>query len=1164
MKAHKPGSDKTLQTDDEDLMPGTSKSWFPRNGMTGSGRHPGAGDALARAGFSGAAPSGLPSHIDIAPSSLDATPPSSGAAGLPGAGGAAFAGLDSPDSAAWAGSAETGKLDQSQQAAAPLPSTAATAGLHALDSTSLSATAATGPSTHQAKTSTDFLDSIGINTHMSWLDSRYADVGAVTQALGYLGVRNVRDAITNDTVGAAFNALGDAGIKLDFFVPYQSTAAAPGQVLEWTLQQVKDHAWMTRFIEGPNEVDFWPVTRGGLTGYAAADATQRDLYAQVKADTVLSHFPVLQFTIGNYPNYAGQTDMSAYADFGTTHAYTGDDDAPGVNVSFASMTARPLNGADPVITTETGYGTSTSVSYGRVSELAQAKYLPELLAEQYAQGIKATYLYQLFDPYANADPTSDFFNYYGLFRPDGTAKPAATALHRMTTWLADPGLPFTPGTLDYALRSAPATLGSVLLQKSAGTFMLMLWNDVKAFNPDTGSDITTAPATVGLDFSVAPKSLVLLDTLTGTSTTITPGLHVSLAVPDHVVLMQIDGAAGSTAPTPAPVVPPPVLPGPAPVVSVVGLGSDTLVLKVSQDYWQGAAQYTVSIDGVQQGGVQTARAFHSDGRSDMLTLKGEWAPGQHSVAMKFVNDAYGGAAGADRNLYLDAAVYDGAGVAAAPLGKVTSAAGFTVTDATATTPKPVAVTIGTGTDALVLSIAQDAWQGSAQYTVAVDGVQQGGVQTASAYRSTGQADTVTVKGDWALGQHSVAVSFTNDAYGGPGLDRNLYLLGASYDGAAVGNSAFGQVGINTFTVTDTAPAPVSQTLGTGDDALVLKLSQDAWQANAQYTVAVDGTQIGGVQTASAYHSVGQDDITTVFGNWAVGQHAVTVTFVNDAYGGAPTRDRNLYLDDANFDGTHVATTYGIVTKASFQVSKVPPAPKSVTIGVGVDALVLSIAQDAWQGSAQYTVAVDGVQQGGVQTASAYRSTGQADTVTVKGDWALGQHSVAVSFTNDAYGGPGLDRNLYLLGASYDGAAVGNSAFGQVGINTFTVTDTAPAPVSQTLGTGDDALVLKLSQDAWQANAQYTVAVDGTQIGGVQTASAYHSVGQDDITTVFGNWAVGQHAVTVTFVNDAYGGAPTRDRNLYLDDVSYDGRHVSTYNGNIATASFSVTDTGVWG
>ena len=46
---------------------------------------------------------------------------------------------------------------------------------------------------------------------------------------------------------------------------------------------------------------------------------------------------------------------------------------------------------------------------------------------------------------------------------DGTAKPAAVALHNMTSWLADPGtLPFTPGTLDYTLRGAPPSMiGSV-------------------------------------------------------------------------------------------------------------------------------------------------------------------------------------------------------------------------------------------------------------------------------------------------------------------------------------------------------------------------------------------------------------------------------------------------------------------------------------------------------------------------------------------------------------------------------------------------------------------------------------------------------------------------------------------------------------------------------
>ncbi len=36
------------------------------------------------------------------------------------------------------------------------------------------------------------------------------------------------------------------------------------------------------------------------------------------------------------------------------------------------------------------------------------------------------------------------------------------------------------------------------------------------------------------------------------------------------------------------------------------------------------------------------------------------------------------------------------------------------------------------------------------------------------------------------------------------------------------------------------------------------------------------------------------------------------------------------------------------------------------------------------------------------------------------------------------------------------------------------------------------LTIRISQDAWQGNAQYTIAVDGKQIGGMRTATASHS------------------------------------------------------------------------
>ena len=96
---------------------------------------------------------------------------------------------------------------------------------------------------------------------------------------------------------------------------------------------------------------------------------------------------------------------------------------------------------------------------------------------------------------------------------------------------------------------------------------------------------------------------------------------------------------------------------------------------------------------------------------------------------------------------------------------------------------PATLSVGTGPDALVLKISEDAYQGDAQYTVSVDGVRIGGPLTAQAAHATGQSDTVTVHGDWAAGNHVVSVNFLNDAYGGAGLDRNLHVDAATYNGS---------------------------------------------------------------------------------------------------------------------------------------------------------------------------------------------------------------------------------------------------------------------------------------------------------------------------------------------------------------------------------------------
>ena len=115
-----------------------------------------------------------------------------------------------------------------------------------------------------------------------------------------------------------------------------------------------------------------------------------------------------------------------------------------------------------------------------------------------------------------------------------------------------------------------------------------------------------------------------------------------------------------------------------------------------------------------------------------------------------------------------------------------------------------------------------------------------------------------------------------------------------------------------------------------------------------------------------------------------------------------------------------------------------------------------------------------------------------------------------------------------------------------------------------IGSGSDTLVLSVSEDAYQGDAQFTVGVDGQQVGGVLTATSAHGSGQSDTVNVLGNWAAGPHTVTVNFLNDAWGGSPSTDRNLYVDGATYDTRPVSgaaTAFYSSGPQSFSLTDVG---
>ncbi len=306
--------------------------------------------------------------------------------------------------------------------------------------------------------------------------------------------------------------------------------------------------------------------------------------------------------------------------------------------------------------------------------------------------------------------------------------------------------------------------------------------------------------------------------------------------------------------------------------------------------------------------------------------------------------------------------------------------------------------------------------------------------------------------------------------------------------------------------------------------------------------------------------------------YAVGSLSVTNNvIVNDYAGHSTTAVKNATGTAATVSGNTfygwTALTSGSATTSSNTVAATEPAlilpAKTVppvttggggtTLGSGPDRILLKVSEDAWRGDAQFTVSVDGKQLGGTQTAIASHAAGQSQTLALQGTFGSAQHTVAVSFLNDAYGGTAAtDRNLYVDGITDGTVRIAGATLLSNGTMSFIV----GTPPAVSVGSGTNKAVLHVSEDAWQGDAQFTVKIDGQQVGGTQTAMASHSAGQTQEFDILGAFTVGTHQVAVSFLNDAYGGSAATDRNLYVDKVG--GTPVNSPLYSSGTQTFMTT------
>ncbi len=609
-------------------------------------------------------------------------------------------------------------------------------------------------------TSAKFLNSLGVNTHLHFGIAAYDNQQNVLNDVAYLGFTKVRDnlpALDGATL-APYVALAAHGITFDFVAP-QGTVD-----LVWVISQLKGFATQLpgtlAAIEGANEANIWPVAFNGLTGTLAIVALQNALYTAVKADGQLSAIPVYNTTLGGagQAEYAQLGDLSKSCDYGNAHVYPQGDQTP-ANYVASSIAWQVLNSpGKPTVITEGGYFTMPGITgWEGVNQDVQARYTLDYVLDAAAQGVPATYLYELLDQRPDPNNT-DRELHFGLFNSDGTPKQAATALHNLTTILADPGNHAATGTgIAYTVSNMPASGHTMELVKASGASELIVWAEPNLWNQATGTAITAPVSSVVVNLGAVMQSVQVFDPLLGTApiAQLANVSSVNLSVTDRPLIVEVKANVATHA--------------------------DTLALCLSEDAWQGDAQFTISVDGAQVGGARSVSALHSSGMSQLVSLTGNWGAGGHKLGIAFINDAYGGTAATDRNLYVSSAAFDGTTYAGTSANMyANSTANFSVGGS--------AVTGSTPTDRLTLHLSEDAWQGDAQFTLTIDGRQINAPAAVTTLHSAGQMQDFSFAGAFGAGAHKIGVSFVNDAWGGTAAtDRNLYVGGIDINGIQVGS-----------------------------------------------------------------------------------------------------------------------------------------------------------------------------------------------------------------------------------------------------------------------------------------------------------------------------------------------------------------------------------------
>jgi hypothetical protein len=443
-----------------------------------------------------------------------------------------------------------------------------------------------------------FIDSICVNTHFTYLNTPYgSQYNTTKQKLAELGVRHIREGGTGTSYAAKLKELAALGIKTTYVMnPLNGVAPNSSYWVEGKYYQINDliknHIGTNVIdaVEIANEIDlnyskfYWHkgdtdklnnTSTSPLYWVNYIRSLTKDTWNAIKSDPATAGIKVIGPSLGGSYDYGRKSplgDLSNVVDWGNFHPYPfggnpyNDPFAYGTldkyywygNFPSIQIDEYPLDfdvlgvpyGKKPMSATETGYFT-TNTSRG-ISEKVHGRYMPRVFLEFFRKGIVRTCSYEFLDEWnQSTNPEANF----GLLRSNMSAKPAYTALKNVIARLQDPGesaKTFTPEALDYTLIVTPPSgynrtqyVHSLLLQKTNGSFYLVLWHEISnsdnSVTPTRIVDPPTMPTKVNLNTPISSASIFTLDDA-GNKTEadiVISNKTISVGVTDKVMILKL-------------------------------------------------------------------------------------------------------------------------------------------------------------------------------------------------------------------------------------------------------------------------------------------------------------------------------------------------------------------------------------------------------------------------------------------------------------------------------------------------------------------------------------------------------------------------------------------------------------------------------------------------